>query len=414
MKISREDFRQRLLPILCAQAIGLGCGIAGVKLTSLLVAPTDYGTYGVFAALATIGASVVYAGLGKFISRHWQATADRPGLLSEILRSALRKIPWLMAAALVAVFLVSPVHPVIYGALLLASAFLLTLTQFAQSALQAAREHWRDLGVAGGTSVMRSFAPPLLYATTHGGATALLAGFLCQAAIGTVLGAWSLRRWRRVTPTQGRPRLLTRDYEGPRFVILAVAGWLLAGANRWLVAGFFGTELAGYFTLASNVGAILPSIAGMILLQYVQPQWFATETEGKEARRKLLARVDRVAFFYTAVALALAVTVHLAMPFLIGPLVSERYAAAETFVLVSGFAAVSVTTGLFYHAMLLAAKREQACTIADLPGAALLLAGGIASAAASLTWFKGWLLLSPLVPLLINRSLARRALLGPE
>jgi O-antigen/teichoic acid export membrane protein len=414
MKISPEDFRQRLLPIVSAQVVGLACGVVGVRLTSQLVDPTDYGLYGIFVSLATIGATVIYVGLVKFVSRHWQGTADRAGLVREILAAMLRKTPWLVAAAAGAALWIAPAEKLSFGALLFASAFLLTLTQLAQSAMQAAREHWRDFGLSCGVSVTRSFAPPLLYAATGAGLTALLSGFLLQAFTGALLGAWTMRRWwRAAAPSEKRAATLTAVYDGPRFVTLAVAGWILVGLNRWLVAWFFGTEMAGYFTLAGNIGTILPSMLGMVMLQYYQPLWFAGPTDDEPSRRRLLRDVDKVALVYTLLAVTLALALSGSMPLLIGPLVSPKYLPAAEFVLVAGCSTVSITTGLFFHAMLLAARRERDCSTVDLSGAAILVMGGLVSAAAGLTWFKGWLVVSPVVPWLVNRPLARRSILRP-
>ena len=73
MKLTPADVSHRLLPILLSQAVGLGCGIFGVKLTSAWVSPTDLGALGVFMTLAAIGASVFFAAEVKFISRYWAA-----------------------------------------------------------------------------------------------------------------------------------------------------------------------------------------------------------------------------------------------------------------------------------------------------------------------------------------------------
>jgi hypothetical protein len=409
MKVSQDDLRQRLVPIFLAQGIGLACGVAGVRLTSELVAPVDYGRYGVFTSLATVGSTVIYAGLIKFVSRHWQESPDRAALLREIVRATLRRSPWLLAAAAVAVVAAHGRPTLLYGAVLFGSALLLTWAQLAQSVLQAAREHWRDLGISAGISVTRSFAPPLIYAASGAGLSALLGGFLLQALAGTLLGAWNLRRWWSCPPAGPAAPALTSVYEGPLFMALAIAGWVVAGANRWIVAGRFGSETTGYFVLATNVGAILPTMLGMALLQYFQPQWFAGGVLTPERRRALLAEVDWVAFAYTGLALCAAAAVHAAMPLLIGPLVGPRYLAAAPFVLATGFAATGITTGVFYHALLLAVRRERACAAADLGGAACLILGALAAAGAGLDWFKSWLLLSPLVPLAVNRTLARRA-----
>ena len=196
-------------------------------------------------------------------------------------------------------------------------------------------------------------------------------------------------------------------------MILAATAWMLTGVNRWLVAWLFGAETAGYFTLASNIGAVLPAIPGMIMLQYFLPEWFTVVINSPGSQRKLLRDVDRVALIYTVLGLSVAVAVHAAMPLLIGTLVSVRYAPAARFVLMTGCFVVSTTTGMFYHTMLIAAKQERACSMADLGGAVCLILGCIISAGLGLEWFKDWLMISPIVPWLVNRTLARRALLKP-
>ena len=413
MRISPADLRQRLLPIVLAQATGLACGIAGVKLTSRLVAPEDYGTYGIFVSLASVGAGVIYAGMVKYVSRHWQDAPDRPALARAILAGTLRKTPWLLGAVVAATLLAAPGQKFAYGTLLFASALFLTLLQLAQSALQAARENWRDCGISAGVSVARSFGPPLLYAATGAGRLALLAGFALQALLGALLGGWNMRRWRPRAAGPAPARAIDPFYEGPRLVTLALAAWVLAGLNRWLVAWFFGAEVAGHFTLASNIGAIVPTMLGMVIMQYAQPHWFAADIGSREARLRLFRDVDRVALAYTAGAVALLVLLQLAMPRLIGVLVDERYAFATHFVLVTGCSTTALTIGMYYHTLLFAAKRERACTLTDLSGAAGTIAGGLVTAAAGLAWFRGWLILSLLVPWLVNRTLARRAVLAP-
>lgn len=410
--MNSKEIIHRLIPILSAQAIGLASGVAGVWLVSRLVAPADYGAYGVFITQATIGASVVYAGLLQFVSRHWQTAPDRSALLRETMAAMLRKTPWLLIACMGATFVTGPRQWTLYAAYLFACALLVTVAQLAQTALQAARNHWRDLGVSAGLSVTRSFLPPLYYATTGAGLAALLAGFLLHACAGAVLGAANLWRWRRHPSHAPAAATLSAVYSGPRFMALAAAGWILAGLNRWIVAWFFGVEQAGYFNLATNLGAVLPWMAGVVFQQYMQPQWFAIDADDPTARQPLLRAVDRAVLLYAGVALAAAATVHACVPLLTGTLINPRYANAAEFVFIAGASATAGSMGVFYHALLMAAKRERACTAVDLGGAACLIVGGLLSAMAGLAWFKSWLLLSPLVPWLVNRTLARRALFG--
>ena len=410
MKISRADVCQRLLPIVLSQAFGLVCGIVGVRLTSHLVDPADYGRYGIFTSLIPIGSGVIYIGLVKFLNRHWRDAADRPGLLWEVLGATIRKAPWLVAASVLGTLIAAPGHPWFFGSLLLTSAYLLSLTQLAQVALQAAREHWRDLGIAASVSATRSLLPPLLYSFSGAGFRALLVGFFSHTLLGTLVGGWSLRRWWRQAPAQPRIRSLTPNYDGPRFVLLALVNWTLLGLNRWLVVWFFGAETAGYFTLAGNIGLILPAMLGLIMQQFRQPVWFEAGHASLAQRKALLRDVDLTALLYTGLALGMTGALQTAMPLLVGPVVNASYLPAIVFVLATGFSTMSITIGAFYHTLLLAAKRERDCSAADLSGAACLIAGGFISAWSGLEWLKGWLVVSPVVPWLVNRTVARRAL----
>lgn len=409
MRFAAVEFRTRLLPIVLAQAIGLACGVVGVWLASHWVAPLDFGHYAIFLTLTPLGMWVVHAGLIKFVGRHWAAATDRSQLLRDVARAALRKTPWLIAATAGATLLVAPPSPLLFGAGLLVAAAGLSLIQLAHSAHQADRRHWTDCGLAATGSVARTFVPLLCYMAISATPLALQAGFALHAVLVAGVGAWLLKRhWHRATP--GATRVLTPVFEGPLFILLAVAAWVLSGFNRWLVAWFFGAEATGYFTLAANIGAILPAVFGSVMLQYLQPGWFAPHDGSMDEHQRLGRETDRAAGFYAVCALTLTVLVHLAMPWLIGTLVSERYAAAARLVLPAGCFTVAVTTGFFFHSLLLAAQRERACGTVDLAGAAVLIVGGAVGAGCGEEWFLHWLLISPAVPWLVNRTLARRAL----
>jgi len=413
MKFLPDNFRQRLLPIILSQGVGLVCGIMGVQLTSQWVDPTDYGYYGIFVSLIPLGAGVIYIGLIKFTSRHWQGDPDPAGLLQQIFRATLCKMPWLGLASVLIAALAAPNHQVLYGLLFFVSAYLFSLTGLAQTALQAAREHWRDLGLSAGLSFTRSFLPPLFYYISGGGISTLLIGFFSHAMIGLLVAGSSLRRWLAWNPPPHRRPDLPAQYTGVRFIIPAIVGWILLGLNRWLVAYFFGAEISGYFTLASNIGLILPAMLSMIMQQYYQPSWFAAHYVSREDRQRLLRSIDQIALLYTVLALGLSVVLHAVLPLLVGSVLGIKYQAATGFVLVTGLSTIALSLCTFYHLLLLSAKRESACTKIDLSGAACLIIGSLIGAAAGLEWFKRWLIISPAVPWLVNRTLARRALLLP-
>jgi hypothetical protein len=413
MKLLPDNFRQRLLPIILSQGIGLICGIAGVRLTSQWVDPTDYGYYGIFISLIPLGAGVIYIGLIKFMGRHWQGDPDPAGLLDQVFRATLCKIPWLGVASIPIAIIAAPSHPVLYGLLFFASSYLLSLTGLAQAALQAAREHWRDLSVSAGLSVTRSFLPPLFYYISGGGISTLFIGFLSHAILSLLVAGSSLHRWLTWNPPERLRPDLPAQYSGMYFIIPAIIGWILLGLNRWLVAWFFGAEISGYFALASNVGLILPAMLSIIMQQYYQPNWFAANYVSRQERQVLLQSIDQIALIYTLLALGLSVALHVALPLLIGSVIGIKYQAATGFVFVTSLSTIALSLCTFYHLLLLSAKRESACTKIDLSGAACLIIGSLISATAGLEWFKRWLMISPAVPWLVNRTLARRALLLP-
>ncbi len=399
------------MPILLGQAVGLACGVAGVKLTTWLVRPADYGVYGLFLTFTPLGMWVVHAGLIKFVWRHWAAAENRAALLREVLGAAGRKLPWLVLAALVAAGLMAGGGgPAVFPFIFLAAA-LLSGSTIAQTALQAASENWRDLAVSSTGSVTRSFLPPLLYAAVGGSVFALYGGFCLHAFALAAAGVWALRAY--LHPRTAAARVLTPVYEGPLFVMLAVTGWVLSGLNRWTMALFFGPAETGFFVLAGNLAILVPSMLGTISLQYFQPGFFASASEKPNQRRDLARRVDRVALGHAAVSLAGLATLRLIAPLLIGPLIHEHYRPALGLLLASGCFGLSVTTGQFYHSLLLAGKRERACGPVELTAAAVLVAGGIGAAVCGEAWFIRWLLASPAIPWVINRPLARRYLFRP-
>jgi len=401
----------RIVPITLAQVVGLACGMAGVKLATRLVPPAVYGAYGVFLTFTPLGMWVVHAGLVKFVGRHWAAASNRGALLREVVVAALHKTVWLLpAAAAAAVVMSKSGWFEVFSALFLAAA-LLSCGALTQTALQAAKEHWRDLSVCAVSSVTRSFVPPLLYVLAGGSVYALYGGFCIHTAAAAIAGVLALRRYWH--PGTSAARQLTPVYEGSLFVYLAIAGWTISGLNRWTMALFFGSEETGYFSLAGNLAILVPSMLGTIFLQYFQPGFFAAASEDPALRKALARRVDRVAMAHAAIALTGLFALRAIAPLLVGPLISEKYRPALDLLIPAGCATFAVTTGLFYHSLLLAGHRERACARVELTAAAVLIAGGLASAACGESWFLRWLLVCPVVPWAVNRSIARHHFFKP-
>jgi hypothetical protein len=398
------------VPIVLAQGVGLVCGLASMKLNSHLVPPAVLGFYGVFLTFTPIGMWVVYAGLLKFVSRYWAAASNRPGLAREVLVVWRRRLAWLAllaGAAALAIARLDPAGTVEAGLALFWSAALLALGALAQNALQAERAHWRDCAVASSGALTRSFLPPLLFAATGGASAALLFGFSLHSMVVALAGAWALRSVFRPAAENGRAPALTAAYEGPMFTAIAVSNWLLGGLNRWLVAWFFGNVEAGYYTLMGGAAVIVTSMLGTIMIQYLQPGLFALG-DGLAATKSTLARrTDLAALSYAGLAGAALVGLNALAPLLVGSLISPVYRDALHWLLPAGCFAIATMTAIFYHVMLLAGGREKACGPVDLTSAGILAAGCLAGAVAGQVWLTRWLLVTPLIPWLLTRTLAR-------
>jgi hypothetical protein len=287
------------------------------------------------------------------------------------------------------------------------SATLLSGVGVAQAALQSARENWRDFGVAGIGSLSRTFLPPLFYLTAGGTTLSLYGGFCVHSFLVAGVAALALRRYWSQPPSPLSAPALTPVFNGPLFAALALTGWIMTGLNRWIVAGFFGSVTAGHFVLAGNIALIAASMPAAIFQQYFQPGIFSAPSETDAERRTLATRVDRVALGYSAVALAGLAALHFIAPWFVGSLINENYRPAILYIMPAGCFLTALITGSFYHALLLAGRRETACAPVDLSAAGILALGSIAAAAAGEIWLQRWLLATPLVPWVLARPLAR-------
>lgn len=409
--------RARLLPILLAQAIGFLCGVASVKLNSHLIPPAELGFYGVFLTFAPVGMWVVNAGLLKFVARHWAGAGASWAFVVAVRRGWQRRLPWLALLTLLGAAAFA--RPEMAGfarvwPLLFVAAALLAITALAQNALQAARAHWRDCGVAATAAIGRSFLPPLCFALA-GGITSMLIGFTLHALIAALVAGWAVRSLagRDSGPTTGQP-ILTGAYDGWLFTVLALASWTVGAMNRWIVAWRFGDEQAGYFTLTGGAAVIVTSILGTAIMQYVQPGLFALGDAASDERRVLARRADLAAAAYAAGAGAALFALHLVFPALVGPLVSPAYRDALVWVAPAGCFGIATMVATFYHIMLLAGRRERDCGPVDLGTAAVLIAGSVLAALQGIEWFQRWLLVTPVLPWILTRPLARHFLLRPS
>jgi len=405
----RPTLRDRLLPIGLNQALGFLCGIIGVRLATGWVKPADYGAYGLFMSITPLGVWVVHAGLLRGLARHWVESPDRHGLLQRCLRLGLRSSPWLLVGSGVAVmafgFRPAPAHLL----LLAASAVFSSCFGLLQTALQAQRAHWADLQGGLVSSVTRTFLPLLLYAFAAPTLLSLELGFALHTLL-TSLVLWALVSARLPKAGLRSAPELPEAYLGFQFPLLGLAGWLALSGNRWIVEAFFGGDLTGFFVLAGNISLVVTGALSVLLMQGFQPQLFAMPSSTRAEALRLMRRVDQLSLVYLVVAGLGLVALRLLLPSLVGVWVNERYREAISWVLPAGLFGLALSLQQFQQMLLLAARRERFCRVVDPLGAALLLVSALACARAGTAPFRVCLCLSPLVPVLLLRTLARRHL----
>lgn len=417
MTLQHREFIHRLTPVVLTQATGLACGVVGVKLSSRYVPPDVLGDYGIFMSFTTLGMWVVHAGLIKYVSRHWAAEKSKSAMLRAMTKLWFGKLPWIVLGSLGAALAIARLTGNntwdLLPSLLVISG-LLSLVAMGQTALQVNREHWADFRVSATGSLTRTFLPLILFVAL-GSAAGLYAGLTLHILIALGMVAWALRRhWSPTGNSDPITHTVGEIYTGQYFIVLALAGWMLSGVNRWIVAGFFGDIEAGYFTLASNIALIVPIFAGTVITQMFQPGIFAMGDQPADGPRDQLARrVDLVAAGFGVISIGGVLTLHAVMPWLVGPLVHERYSAALNWIVPVGFFGVAAIIGQYYHTMLLAARREKSCAPVDLGAAILLILGSVLAATGGQDTFRRWLMFTPLVPWIFTRSLARHYLFKP-
>jgi len=407
----RPTLRDRLLPIGLNQALGILCGIIGVRLATGWVKPADYGAYGLFMSFTPLGVWVVHAGLLRGLARHWVEAEDRRGLLRRCLGLGLRSSPWLLVGSGVAVtafgFHPAPAHLL----LLAASAVLCSCFGLFQTALQAQRAHWADLQGGLVSSVTRTFLPLLIYAFVAPSLLSLELGFTLHAFL-TSLGLWALVSARLPNGEQRTATELPTAYRGFQFPLLGLAGWLALSGNRWIVEAFFGGDLTGFFVLAGNISLVVTGALSVLLTQGFQPQLFAMPSSTRTEAGRLMRRVDQLSLVYLVAAGLGLLGLRLLLPSLVGVWVNERYRESIAWVLPAGLFGIALSLQQFQQTLLLAARRERFCRIVDPLGATFLIVSALACARAGMVPFRLCLCLSPLVPVLLLRTLARRHILS--
>ncbi len=390
----------------------MACGVGSLYFSSRWVTPVDYGHYGLFLSVVPLGMWVWHAGVIKGVARHWAASPNRRGLLSEVARATRSSWAWLSALSLVGAWALLPAAFPVLAVLLFCSIAALSVGTVAQTALQAERAHWLDFRVTALTSTARTSLPLLAYGLLAAHPLALAGGYTVHALLFAGVAAWTVRgQLAGVAPSSAPARQLSDAYTGRLFFVLAAVTWLLGGLQRWVVAAAFGPEVAGHFTLASNLAQVPASMLGSLFLQFYQPSLFAFAHASPLERRKLATYLDRIALGYTGIALCGLLLLKGFSPFLLDTLISATYRPALPWILGAGAFTAALLVGQFFHLLLLAAHRETACGRVDLScAAAWVLGSGLTAWLGTVETYQTWLVASPLVPWLLGRTLARRAL----
>lgn len=373
-----------LLPLLAVQAVGIACGVIGVRLLSSLVPPEITGAYGLLLGTQLFGLSVTHHGLVQGVQRDW-----RPGLsLASYLRDLGRPLviaTGILGLGLGGVALV--VWSTGHGGLdlrwwpwMLAINALTVVAYVTQTALQAEERYWSHFVVSAVSSLSRTFVPIALVLLAGATLAPLAGGFLVHTLLWAAAG-WVLLACRSklacavpasthpcdprkqacsYTPTRsGAPPAV----QAPAFATFAAAGlftWLAANAVRWLAARGLSEVDTGFFILALNLAGIIPAAASLVAGSYTFPVVMARHRAGAPAaelwRYTLLVVMVAVGVGQLGLLLLNAVA-----PQLVGWVIHPRYGESLGWLLAAGGAALSTVSGGLFGNLLLARTAARAC-----------------------------------------------------
>ncbi len=355
---------RNLVPLAATQAVGLACGVIGVRWASGVIPPETLGLYGLLVGAAQAGVVVTHQGLIRHVQGNWNTRLSAANYGTRWLRSAVTPTLWL-AAGLLGVLLVVhqtggvPLHPAAF-AWLLAVNLGLVVTTALQSALQAEERYWANFWASAAGSITRSFLPPLLAGLVAANLTVVSTGFLVHVACLVAVSGWLMRSaWSR--PDEGpAANAATLDRAVWAFAGAGLCNWVAAASVRWIAAGALDAAQTGYFVLAGNLSQVVPAMFSSVLFSYGFPSLFSAARAGATTGdlQRLNYRVLAVLLLGSqAGILALAWLA----PHLIGPLIATRYTPATDWLLATGNATLAASTAQFFHNVLLARQRERAC-----------------------------------------------------
>ena len=359
-----SDTRSRfahLVPLIAVQAVGLGCGLISVRWSSAIVPPDVLGAYSLLVSAHLRGALVTHQGLIQHIQRSWTPQTSLRATLSVLRPAAGRPTLWL-AAGLAGVLLFfnlsgNRMFPPGWWGWMLTVNLLVVIANLTHVALQAEQRYWAHFALSAISSTTRSFLP--LGLAMVGGATLvqLGGGFVLHTVLWVLAGFWLLRRaWHRPdAPADASPAGWVSAFAG-----IGLCGWLAASAVRWVAPFALSAVETGYFMLAANLVAIVPSAVNMVGVGYTFPPLFEASRRG--ASNAVLSRMTNRAVLAALVIGQLALlALAWSSPWLVGTIVDVRYAASMDWLLPTGGGLLATVSLPFFSNLLVARDRAGAC-----------------------------------------------------
>ena len=412
----------RLLVIALNQAATVLFGILGIRLVSYVVEERVFGAYGLYLTLTQIGFLLTHSGLINHASRYWQR--EQPNVHSYL--RFLLQATWRKTLPLIALLLVVSVGMAVWQKslvwiellpLLLVSNLGIALSYLATLVLNAGERHGTLLVVNASASAARAVLPVGVALVFGATLFALSSGFALHAVAVVIFVLALFRRWGLSAAIE--PALNTRwmqelrDFGRP-FVWMGAGGWLLQYADRWTVAFYFGNHQAGVFNLASNIASMVPALVCGALMQRVFPAVFraADHAQTEEDWRALARRCDRATLLFLLLTVAGLIALHFVGPYLVGWLVSARYAPCMPILLPAGMGAVAMQTNQFQYLLLQGQHDSSGMVRVMLILAGIRTVGTILAAAVSWPVLLGWLLVSSLIVAGLGRFLIQRTVLS--
>lgn len=401
-----------LVPLITLQVFGLACGLAGVRWSSALVPPETLGTFGILVSTQGFAMMATHLGLMQHVQRHWTLqTANRDYL--QVLLAAAARPTLLLAAALtviwVALHFAEPTISSGWWPWMLAVNLLAVAAQIAHSALQAEERYWAHAVVSMISSAARSFLPLLFVAGGTATVVRLGLGFLGSALLWAAAGLFFLRMAFRRRQAPGGAPIASPGHMMGTFMLVGLLGWTGSSAHRFFAAGVLDPVTTGYFMLAANLTAVVPTMVGVVGYSYTFPPLYQAARHGLPAT-ELLRRTRNSVVGVMLLGQAGLLALHWVGPHLVGIVLNARYGASTGWILATGGAVLASVSAGFFCNLLIAENRERVCLRLMLLSAGFRLTViALLSFSGNLGWLQAGLSLLPWPTVLLEYAFVLRA-----